>query len=284
MIGSLLSLIPSIVGLFSSNSAHDEYSDSLQKIRNNQKLSPSALQAKSMLAENATRGMAGYETMREDIENRLPVTINENRDWLSSGAAVDFLVKSKAQTDQQLRQLNVANAQTKQKNMDTYAGFLGGTMARQENDLLQNQSQLDVAGAYNQVEKSATQNKIMGGVGNMLAGIGDEDISKLVAGLSKGNNWDLDLSTGQDFGIASGQTSTEPAVDTGTAMFPNYVQSPIKLDNSDKSQLARLNLLDPDNPTVGANGYAGQGSYNENLMTMLIQLMANRNSKPYGTF
>lgn len=184
MLGTLASFIPTIVGLFSSNSAHDEYSDSLQKIRDNQKVSQSAIQARSLLAENATRGMAGYETMKEDIENRLPVTINENRDWLTSGGAVDFLVKSKAQTDQQLRNLAVQNAQAKQGNMNMYSQFLGTNMAQQENQLLQNQSQLDVAKAYNQVDKSATQNKIMGGVGNALAGIGDQDLAKLIALLS----------------------------------------------------------------------------------------------------
>ena len=184
MIGSLLSLVPSLVGLFSSNSAHDDYSAELEKIKEQQKLSQSALQAKSLYAENATRGLAGYETMKEDIQNQLPTTLNESRDWLSGGGVVDFLSRSKAQTDQQLRQLNSANEQQKQKNMSDYAGYLGNNMAYREDQLLQNQSQLGIAKGYNQVDKASTQNKIMGGVGNMLAGIGDEDLAKFIALLS----------------------------------------------------------------------------------------------------
>jgi len=209
MIGEILSLIPSIVGLFSSNSSHDEYSSDLEKIRAQQKLSNSALQAKSLYAENATRGLAGYETMKQDINNQLPTTLNESKDWLSGGGAVDFLARASANTNQQLRNLNNQNEQQKQNNQEMYAQYLGGTMASREDMLLQNQSQLDVAAGYNNVDKSATQNKIMGGVGNMLAGIADKDLASIIAGLSKSAP-KLDATTAQDYGIPGGQYSQSP--------------------------------------------------------------------------
>lgn len=273
MIGSLLSLIPSIIGLFSSNDAHDDYTKQLEQIKANQKLSQSSLQAKSLLAENATRGLAGYETIKEDINNQLPTTLNESKDWLSGSGAVDFLARSKASTDQQLRQLNAANEAEKNKNMDIYTQYLGGTMANREYQLQQDQSQLDVAAGYNNVDKAAVQTKTMGGVGNMLAGIADEELYKLIAGLS-GSQPSLDMTTGQNYGIKAGPTSTQPAVDTGTAMFPNYTQSPITLNNFDKSQLRGLNLTNPDNPAVGT----GPGLNNDTLLATLIKLMVNQNN------
>lgn len=188
MIGEILSLIPSIIGLFGSNKSHDQYSDELNRLNEQQRLSRSALQAKSLLAENATRGLVGLNTMRENVNNQLPTTLNESKDWLTSGGAVDFLSRASAATNKQLLALDMANESAKQDNMKMYAGYLGGAMANREDQLLDNKTQLGVASAYNMADKSATQNKYMFGMGNALAGISDKDLSDIIALLSGNGN------------------------------------------------------------------------------------------------
>jgi len=184
MLGTILSLVPSIIGLFSSNKASDEYKAELDKIRSEQKISEASLQAKQILAEQATRGLPGYETMKEDINTQTPTTLNEAKDWLTSGGVVDFLARSSAATNKQLRQLDAANEQQKMANINAYAGYLGGPMAAQESDLAARQTQLGIASAYTGAEKAATQNKYMFGMGNALAGIADKDLYELIALLS----------------------------------------------------------------------------------------------------
>ena len=186
MWSTLLSLIPSVISMFSSNSAEDDYQKKLSAIRNNQALSQSALQAKSLLAENATRGLAGYETMKSDIENRLPETIAENRDWLSSGEAVDFLVKSKAETDRQLRSLATANEQQKQNNMKMYADYLGTNMANREDFMRNNQADIDIAKAQLGYNQAATNSKQWGNLIGSVGNIADMDWEKLLALFSGG--------------------------------------------------------------------------------------------------
>ena len=206
MIGEILSLIPSIIGLFNSNKSHDQYTDELNKIKDQQKLSQSALQAKSLLAENATRGMAGYETAKEDINNELPTTMNQAKDFLTGGGAVDYLAKASASRDKQLRDLGTENEAAKEKNMNIYASFLGGPMAGYENQLQEDKSQLGVAAGYNKADKAATENQYMFGMGNSLAKMSDKDLAALIAALFGKNDNKLDLTTGKDYGIASGAT------------------------------------------------------------------------------
>lgn len=184
MWSTILSLIPSVISMFSSNNAENDYQQRLTELRDKQRLSQSALQAKSLLAENATRGLAGYETMKYDIENRLPETIAANRDWLSSGAAVDFLVKSKAETDRQLRSLATANEQQRDNNMSMYANYLGTTMANREDNLLGNQSDIDIAKGQLGYNQSATNAKQWGNLIGSVGDIADMDWQKLLALLS----------------------------------------------------------------------------------------------------
>lgn len=187
MWSTLLSLIPSIVGMFSSSNATDEYNSTLESAKANQKLSNSALQAKSLYAENANRGLAGYETMKEDINNQLPETLNASKDWLSGGGAVKFLADASANTNQQLRNLNTQNEQQKQSNMEMYAKYLGGPMAMQENQMQDNRNQLSMYQGMNNYNQAGTQNQLLGQVTGSLGKLGDMDWSKLIALLSKGS-------------------------------------------------------------------------------------------------
>lgn len=192
MISEILSLITNAIGMASSNNATNDYNKRLEEIKNQQKISDSALQAKQILAENAGRGLAGYETMKEDINNQLPTTLGSAKDWLTGGGVVDFLSRSQASTNQQLRDLNAKDEKTRQNNLQMYANYLGGPMASQENRLLENQSQIGIGQAVNVADKNWRNMLYTNAMTDQLGGIGDTDWVKLIALLSKNTNFQAD--------------------------------------------------------------------------------------------
>lgn len=206
-IGALISLIPTIASLFASNKGHNQYGKDLEAIRKAQQPSQAMLQARSLYAENATRGLPGYETYKQDIENTIPETLNQSKDWLTGNGAIELLGSARARADQQIRQLNAANDQARMGNMDAYGRFLSGPMAADEINLRNTVNELAVGQAYNKADKGAAGSNIMGQFSNTLSKLSDEDLSKLIALLSK-NDYGMDLTTGIDYGMGSGQFST----------------------------------------------------------------------------
>ena len=188
MVGEIIGAITDIIGMVSSNNATNDYNKRLEEIKNQQKISDSALQAKQILAENAGRGLAGYEPMKEDINNQLPTTLGAAKDWLTGGGVMDFLSRSQASTNQQLRALNAENEQARQNNMQMYANYLGGAMANQENRLLENQSQIGIGQAVNEADKKANAMGYVNGLAGQLGQLGDTDWSKLISLFSKSSN------------------------------------------------------------------------------------------------
>jgi len=192
MISEILGLITDVIGMASSNNATNDYNKRLEEIKNQQKISDSALQAKAILGENAGRGLAGYETMKEDINNQLPTTLGAAKDWLTGGGVVDFLSRSQASTNQQLRDLNAKDEKARRDNMEMYASYLGGPMASQENRLLENQSQIGIGQAVNVADKNWRNMLYTNAMTDQLGGIGDTDWVKLIALLSKNTNFQAD--------------------------------------------------------------------------------------------
>ena len=185
MVGAFLSLVPTIASLFASNKGHNEYGQDLNTLRQNQRLPESLLRANNLYAENATRGLPGYENYRQDIENTIPETINQSKDFLTGNGAIELLGNARARADKQIRDLNAANATAQQQNMDQYGRFLSDRMAWGETNLQNNMNELSVASAYNKADKAASSNNILGQFSNSLAKMSDEDLSKLIAELSK---------------------------------------------------------------------------------------------------
>ncbi len=192
MISEILGLITDIIGMGVSNKATNDYNQRLEEVKNQQKISDSALQAKAILAENAGRGLAGYETMKEDINNQLPTTLGAAKDWLTGGGVVDFLSRSQASTAQQLRDLNAKNEQTRRDNLELFANYLSGTMANQENRLLENQSQIGIGQAVNVADSNWRNMRYTNAMTGQLGSIGDTDWLKLIGLLSKNTNFQAD--------------------------------------------------------------------------------------------
>lgn len=188
MIGAILSAIPSVISLLNADSASDDYKKAVDAVKANQRLSPSMLKAQQVMAENATRGLAGYEGMKEDIYSSLPTTMNQAKDWLSGAGAIDFLAKAKAGQDADLRKLGYANEQARQANEAAYAGFLSGPMASEENRLSSTLTGLDMNAANADVYSSAAHNNIWMTLANNLGQSTTDDLTNLIAGLSGNQN------------------------------------------------------------------------------------------------
>jgi len=185
MIGTLISLLPTVMSLFSSNKAHNEYGKDLNALRASQHIDPALLGAQRLYAENATRGLPGYEDMRSEIEATIPETINQGKDFLTGTQAIQMLGSARANADKQLRALSVQNEQARMNNMDEYAKFLSGPMAAYGTHASDQATELGVASAFNKADKGASATKILNGLSNNLSAMSDEDLSKLIALFSK---------------------------------------------------------------------------------------------------
>ena len=185
MISEIVGVLGDVLGMVTSAGASNEYADELDKLRDEQKISRAAKKAESIYREQATQGLPGYESMREEIQGQTPMTLGQAQDWLTSGGVADFLAKSQASTNQQLRQLSQANEQTKMQNQTNYAQFMGGPMAAMEASVLQNQTQLGAASAYMDYDKSAKQTDYWQSMFGRFGGMADQDWSDLAALFSK---------------------------------------------------------------------------------------------------
>ena len=207
MISEILGVIGDVVGMIGSNNASADYSAKLREAAEKQRVSRSAKEAERILAENATRGLAGYETMKTDINSQTPTTLNAAKDWLTSGGVVDFLAQSQAATNKQLRELDSLNEAKRFDNEKLLAGYLGGPMAEYENQALVDKTQLQLGADASDYGAAGKRNDYINSIFGQLGVLGDTDWSKIVALLSKGENT-LDFTTGEDFGIEAGPTSS----------------------------------------------------------------------------
>jgi len=208
MWGTILGLVSNILGMFSSNKATDEFSSEMEKMAGRQRVPPAAIRGQNIMAETASMGLPGYETMKSDILSQIPMTLNQAKDYMTGGQVVDFLSKAQASTNQQLRQLSASDEAQKLNNRRMYAEYLGKTMAGWENNMTTNQNQILSDKAYMDFYGKGLQtnytNSLLGSAGSLL----DSDWSKIIALLSKNNT--LDFSTYKNYGIQAGPTESSP--------------------------------------------------------------------------
>lgn len=215
MISEILGIANTLLGMLNSNESHDQYGQQLEALKKQQQVSASAQRAANIYGALASQGLPGYESMREDVQNQLPTTLGEAQDFLTSGSAVDFIARSKAETDKQLWGLNMANAQSKQDNMGRYAAFLGGPMAQYEQMALGNQTDIGLMEAQNMMNKNSLQNDYMTSL-TKAAGSGlDANWAKIAALLSKSgknNNGGIDFNSQfTDYGMGNPGLTSQTA-------------------------------------------------------------------------
>jgi len=184
MFSSIVGLLASIIGGAVSSSANKDYQAELDDQIEKQKVSEALNQAEQIYKEQATRGLPYYEQQKAEIETSIPTTLNQARDYLSGGEMVDALKSIYSNTQQQKRQLDVANAQQRIANQQAYGQFLGSTLAPAQERVAAAQTALSLQKA----EAEVTRQQDMLGFANAGAAnldpmnilnlLGSSDLSK----------------------------------------------------------------------------------------------------------
>lgn len=115
---------------------HNKYANLLE----DQNLTmPDAMgKAESIYGGLASQGLQGYDTIQQNIESRMPSTINLAKETVDSPSAlIDLLAKTNAESAAQTRQLGVQDAQAKSYNQNVLGDFLSRAKAPMEMQLQQ---------------------------------------------------------------------------------------------------------------------------------------------------
>ena len=184
---SVVGLLASIIGGAISSSANKDYQAELDKQIENQRVSAALNQAEQIYKEQAMRGLPYYEQQKAEIETSIPTSLNQARDYLSGGGMVDALTSIYSNTQQQKRQLDVANAQQRIANQQAYGRFLGQVKAPAEQHVSDIQTELALEKAEAEVIR---QQDILGFANagaanldpmNILNLLGSSDLSKILS-------------------------------------------------------------------------------------------------------
>jgi len=167
---NLMSIFSDIVNTVGSINTHDKYAQQLTDIEKNLKVPASAIIAQNILKSLTNQGIAGIEGEKGDIASKGVVTLNNAKDFLTSGGMLDFLSKSTAMQMEEERKLNTENAQQEQANIEKYAGYMGTTMANFQQNLADKKTQLkaDIAGV--EADKSASIYKNLSDITGVVGG------------------------------------------------------------------------------------------------------------------
>ena len=148
MIGAILAIVGSIVNGILSSGASGKYAKQLEEIKENQKVSEATKEGESIYQQMSHYGLPGYESEMSEIDTHIPTTLNQIKDYVSSGSLVDAVSSLSANVSKQKRQLSAANEAALLENKRAYANYLGGVSGPQEMGVQDKQTQLAIAQAY----------------------------------------------------------------------------------------------------------------------------------------
>jgi hypothetical protein len=170
----MFEFIMSIINGISSISASNDYSNQLGEIKENQKVSEATKEGESIYQQMSHYGLPGYESEMSEIDTQIPTTLNQIKDYVSSGSMVDAISSLSANVAKQKRQLSAANEAALLENKRNYANYLGGVSGPQEMGVQDKQTQLAIAQAYEKLlGKQSGMTWANTGVGGLEKGISD---------------------------------------------------------------------------------------------------------------
>ena len=170
----MLEFIMSIINGITSLSASEDYADQLGEIGKGQQVSEATKRGESIYRELSNQGLPGYETEKAEIDTQIPTTLNQIKDYVSSGSLVDAVSSLSANVAKQKRQLSAANEAALLENKRNYANYLGGVSGPQEMSVQDKQTQLAIAQAYEKLlGKQSGMTWANTGVGGLEKGISD---------------------------------------------------------------------------------------------------------------
>ncbi len=170
----ILDSILSIVNGILSSGASEDYANQLGEIKENQKVSEATKEGEAIYQQMSHYGLPGYETEKAEIDTQIPTTLNQIKDYVSSGSLFDTISNLSANVAKQKRQLSAANEAALIENKRNYANYLGGVSGPQEMGVQDKQTQLAIAQAYEKLlGKQSGMTWANTGVGGLEKGISD---------------------------------------------------------------------------------------------------------------
>jgi hypothetical protein len=167
-------------------------------LRNKNVLSPALLDSLNMVGEQSNQGLPGYENIVSEEKGKLPTTLNQIRDSVSSGNMMDIVTNLYTKQNQDLNQLAVADAQTKAKNKEKLSGFLANELAPAQDK--QRSTEFGLTIGKDRVRQQGVKDN-QGYLADILGKLG---------GSSGGNNGWLDAIFGGDGGNKELLSKTKP--------------------------------------------------------------------------
>lgn len=132
MVGALLGLVSSIIGGAMSSFSHDETQSQLSEMVRKTTVPESVRRGEAILREQANTGLPGYEEQLSEIDSSIPMTLNQAKDYISSGGLVESLSKMYSQSNAAKRELGRANDAAITANKDKLARYLGDVSGKYE--------------------------------------------------------------------------------------------------------------------------------------------------------
>lgn len=145
MIASGLGLISTIMGMIGSSVANRRAKNEIDTLASGQKISPAIGQGEQIYREMASQGLPGYENRLSDIDQSVPMTANQLRDFLSGGGAVDMINRMWNSRNKAVTDLQTADDAAKIENRQRLAQYLAGVVAPAQERLQDNLNSLSMA-------------------------------------------------------------------------------------------------------------------------------------------
>ena len=184
MLEAILGILGTAASWINSSQANKNMQSTLGQIKSQNVIPPSLIEGKNILEEQATTGLPGYETMKEEEETQFPDTINRVKDSVTSGDLMKLVMNLYTKQNQNLRTLSISDAEAKMENRQRLATYLSGPMAEAEEGQLSNLMNLEMAGALSKQESASQSNQYLTNILKGAGKVGDTDWSDLIAGLS----------------------------------------------------------------------------------------------------
>lgn len=161
--------LANIAGGIFGKSEHDKYADLVESMT--ETMPDEMNMAKETYAEQATKGLTGYDTIKENIEGQTLTSLNEAKKYADSPASILGLIGDlQSNQSDKMRALGVQDAEVKQANQLGYANFLSQVYAPTKMNIDRRNAEL-LMGA--QQERMAGTSELIGGItGGINAGAG----------------------------------------------------------------------------------------------------------------
>ena len=173
----LLDAIMGIVGGAESLASQNTYAKQLEDISNNLGVSEAVKRGAGMMEEQANQGLAGYNQLMENADEEIPTTLNQVKNYFTSGKALTALSMMTDKVNKEKQGVNIANQQAIQANKQNYSNYLGNVLGPAEQHVMDEQTQLAINAAYEKMlGKQSDLSMVNSGVGSI-----ENDATKLLS-------------------------------------------------------------------------------------------------------